>query len=656
MKVSISDDQRAAVLNAGIELTDAVQMLIASLQGEHFDVALLGDNELIQLVEIANATYRAGAPIVSDVIYDQVLLSQLEKRIPSHPFLHEIEPEAIAGKVVELPAIMLSMRKAYTEKAILGWIENIKKAAQQLELDPNSVEMRVSPKLDGFAAYDDGRKLYTRGDGRRGTDITRVFERGLKIGAGGTRGMGPGEIVTNKLYFDRFLSETFDSARNVQAAILAEKNIDPLIQKAIDDGAAAFVPFAAVGSWTGRLDELEQRLSEILHEYAESREYETDGVVLETTNQQVKERLGSGRQYHRWQIAYKVNQAGIEVEVIDVEPSTSRQGRVNPTVILVPRWLSGATISRATAHHYKMVKDKGIGPGAKIEIVRSGLVIPKIQSVISEVKPKIPEFCPSCEAALEWRGDHLFCANVDHCPAQAADSLGYFFKTLSNNDGFGPQTIKRLQKNGINKVVEVYRLTKEQLESFGFGEKTASNLVQQLRRSKEESIEDWRLLAAFGIEKLGPGNSEKLLSKWKIEEVFELTKEQIATVPGLGDATAELIFKGLQGSKSDALEIMSLGFNLEISSARATERAGSGFLSGLSLVFTGTMIQSSRTEMERNAMRLGATVSASISKKTSYLIAGGNAGKKKLGDAAAKDVKVLTEAEYLGLLAKRTKA
>ena len=158
-------------------------------------------------------------------------------------------------------------------------------------------------------------------------------------------------------------------------------------------------------------------------------------------------------------------------------PQTSRSGRVNPVAELEPTRLSGAMISRATAHHYGMVKEQGIGEGTLIELTRSGMVIPKIERVITPQSPQIPEHCPSCGSVLVWDSDYLYCLNTTQCPAQIENTIEHFFRTLANNDGFGAKTIEKLHANGINSVNAVYQLTLDQLINMGFRSQDGKNLI-----------------------------------------------------------------------------------------------------------------------------------------------------------------------------------
>jgi len=164
----------------------------------------LSNEELSDFCILANEHYRNGSPIISDQDYDFIFFKELKKRLPDHYLVKEIEPESKTGFSDEknlLPEPMLSIDKAYSFNEILKWIERITKSCVEIEFDLNLLNFIASPKLDGFAGYDDGNKLYTRGDGKKGSNITRAFERGLKIFNHSERGQGPGEIVVKKKLF-----------------------------------------------------------------------------------------------------------------------------------------------------------------------------------------------------------------------------------------------------------------------------------------------------------------------------------------------------------------------------------------------------------------------------------------------------------------------
>ncbi|HBA86831.1 MAG TPA: DNA ligase [Geobacter sp.] len=647
-----TEDQKAILKNSGIDLRSLTEEQVDAIAARQIDETELTDNQLVEFLEIANALYRGGFQIISDAEYDFTFIAELRMRNPNHPFLDKVEPEAaFIGKTVELPVRMLSTEKAYTKKTIEQWGIRIQKAAKKINKDFEALEFKVTPKLDGFAAYDDGEHLYTRGDGRRGTDISRVFDRGLSVANDGKRGLGPGEIVVNRRYFDENLQPYFENPRNFQTSVIKEKELEEHAEKAIRDKASVFFPFALLPVWVGTWQELIGDFDAIILKIRSSVEYDVDGVILEITDDEVKKGMGATRHHHSWQIAYKENLEAAHVKVIAVLPQTSRSGRVNPVAKVEPTRLSGALVQRATAHHYKMVHDKGIGPGAIIELTRSGEVIPKIGAVITPVEAEIPKECPSCGSEVVMDGDYLYCPNNIGCPAQIANAMEHFFKMLRHVDLFGSATIERMYENGIRSVPGIYKLGAKEFENMGFGPKQSENLVDQLNRSRAEKIEDWRFLTAFGVFRLGPGNCEKLLSHYHLNDVFNLNEEQIVSVEGFAKKTATIVIKGLKRVKPLFDELYALGFNLERTPlVEQTEKPLSP-ISGKQIVFTGSMTHGSRDDMEKEAKALGAKVGKSVTGKTNILVTGENVGASKMSDAKAKGVQILSEEDYLHLIA-----
>jgi DNA ligase (NAD+) len=607
-------------------------------------------DELLSVLKISNALYRSGIEVFNDDVYESYLKA-LKSRAPENPYLSTVEPEVLVdSKTVSLPKKMLSTDKAYSFKEIKKWIDRLLKSSVEIGLNKADIDIRLTPKLDGYAAYDDGKSLYTRGDGTKGQDITRAFDKGLQVANNGTRGLGPGEIVIKKSYFDAELSKKFENSRNIQAAIIAEKKVDKYIQKAIDDGACVFFPFGELEHWTGHYTEVLANFEDIVEKIWTSVDYDIDGVVFEVTNEALKQHMGATRHHHRWQIAFKVNAESAEVKVLKVTPQTSRTGRITPVAELEPTKLSGATISRATVHHYNMVKTNGVGPGAIVQLVRSGLVIPKIEKVIKAVEPQLPEQCPSCHTHLLWESDHLVCPNKTDCPAQTENTLVHFFKTLGNNDGFGPKVIEKLHENGMKRIHEIYEGQKHKFLGFGFGDKTAQNLVDQLTASQKIEIEDWRFLAAFGVSRLAGGNCEKLLQHHSIVELFDLSAEEMVKIDGFAQLSAEAIVEGLDNIKDEFFKVYELGFNLIITPKASEQESNNSPIAGKLIVFTGAMAQGARGDMEKQAKLLGAKVGKSVSGKTDFLVTGDKVGENKTNAARDKGVAVISEQEYLSLI------
>jgi DNA ligase (NAD+) len=646
-----TEEQKKILSHANIDLDGLTEERVFEIANRQVDETTLSDNELVAFLKIANALYRGGHQIITDADYDFTFIAELRARHPKHPFLQAVEPEpSYLGKTVDLPVRMLSTEKAYSYDEIKNWVARIRKAANEIGIAFDDLVFRVTPKLDGYAAYDDGQRLYTRGDGRRGTDITRVFDRGLAVANNGKRGLGAGEIVVRKDYFEEYLSPYFENARNFQASVVKEKELEEHAAKAIKDKAAIFHPFALLPHWEGTYQELESDFENIVISMWNSVEFDVDGVILEICDDDLKKFMGATRHHYRWQIAFKKNVGNAQVKILRVLPQTSRSGRINPVAEIEPTRLSGAMIRRATAHHYGMVKANGIGPGAVIELTRSGEVIPKIVKVITPAEPDIPDSCPSCQSDLIWDSDYLYCTNNIECPAQIAHTMEHFFKTLGNVDGFGSATINKFYSHGIRSVFEVYGKTIADFQEMGFGAKQSENLYNELIRSRREKIEDWRFLAAFGVFRMGTGNSERLLSHYRLEDIFNLTTEDIAAIEGFAEKTAEVVVKGLKRIQGLFNSIYGLGFNLERTPLEAKKSAAATPISGKLIVFTGTMAHGSRTDMQAEAKRLGAKVGNSVTGKTDLLVTGENVGATKLADAEAKGVAVITEEQYLALI------
>ena len=645
----LSEQQLQLIQQAHLDFSQLSQSKLESLRQNSRPIDTLSDAELIDFLKIANVLYRGGESIISDDEYDFIYLAELQKRSPRHPFLNSVEPElAFAGKTVDLPVTMLSTDKAYHLEDVVRWVARIAKAAEELAIDFASLEFKVTPKLDGYAAYDDGIHLYTRGDGRKGTDITRVFERGLKVAEQGERGLGAGEIVVYRHYFAQHLANYFDNTRNFQASVIKEKQLDEHAQQAIADGAAVFFPFALLPAWRGSWEALNSDFETIVKDIWHKLDIDVDGVIIEITHSALKTALGATRHHHRWQLAYKENLQTAEVTVISVTPQTSRAGRITPVAELEPVRLSGALLSRATAHHYRMVLDKGIGPGARIILARSGEVIPKIEQVLTPTSAQIPEHCPSCEHQVVWDGDYLVCPNSLVCPAQISHTMEHFFRTLKNNDGFGAATIKKLYENGIRSVDGIYDLTEQQLIEMGFGPKQSVNLTEQLLRSRHEAVPDWRFLAAFGVFRMGLGNCERLLKHHKLTEIFNLTEAEIVNIEGFAEKTAQVIVEGFANIQPLFDRLIRLGFNLlETFDAQPAVHHP---LNSKILVFTGTFLTGSRDQLSTLAKNKGAKIASSVSAKTDYLVAGDNVGMNKTQAAQDKGVTVINEQQFLALI------
>ena len=608
----------------------------------------LSDDEIASFCVIANNKYRDGIPIISDEDYDFVFLAELEKRTPEHFLIKKIEPEnkGFSENKIKLPEKMLSTDKAYSWEEIQKWLERLEKAAKDIDINIEKINIKGTAKLDGFAGYDDGNYLYTRGDGVNGSDISRVFARGLGVYNDSPRGQGAGEIVVKKSYFDKNLSDDFEYPRNFQASLIKEKELDLGAKKAILDKAVFFVPFMQLDSWLGNIQLFTKNFNTIVSNLENSIDFHTDGVVFEITDEKLKSHMGSNKKFHRWQIAFKENKDKAQVLVLGVTAQVGRTGKITPVAELEPTKLSGATIYRATGHNYGLVKEQGLGAGSIIELTRSGLVIPKINKVLKAAKVSIPTICPSCEEKLVWESDFLICTNHNNCSEQIIGRIVHFFKILANNDGFGIASVQKLYENGISKISEVYQLSQTDLTAMGFGEKTAQNLLYELQGSRQKSIEDWRFLAAFGIPRLGMGNCENLLQQKSLDEVFALSVDDLANIEGFAEITSKVVINGLEDIKEEYNILIKIGFALEKTKLKDNLDNFNHPFFNKKIVFTGKMSRP-RADLQKQAKSIGIKVLTSVNNTTDFLIVGEGVGVTKLNLAKKYGVVVLKEEQYI---------
>ncbi|MCD6269906.1 MAG: DNA ligase [Deltaproteobacteria bacterium] len=600
---------------------------------------------LVAKLENYNNAYRQGQPLISDVEYDN-LTEELRSLAPEHFFLHHIEPEKFSGRrEIRHPKPMLSTEKAYTQEALKRFIERAEKSA--VEYNRPQPEIRLTAKLDGLAARDDGQIFATRGNGETGYEISSAFTKGV-VAIGG-RGQGLGEIVITNSYFNEYLMAHFEHPRNLVVGIINSDTLNPYAEKALTAGAVQFVPYCRLPAWQGSGIELLDKLDKIREVLESQTDYPLDGLVAEISDISLQEILGHTDHHYRWQIAIKSKGETARTEVVDIVWQVGRTGTVTPVLEVVPVNISGATIRRVTAHNAGMVKEKNLGPGALIEIIRSGEVIPKLEKVIKKAPElRLPEHCPSCHGVLVWNNDFLKCRNPQ-CPAQVEQQIWHWFKTLGTVDWFGIKTIRRLVENSCDTLEKIYALRENDFLAFDFGPQQAKNLFAALQLSRSKEVDDWRFLAAFGIPSLGRGDSRRLLNEISLPRLIDgVEVEDVAAIAGFAELTAENIVTGIKQRRSEIKHLMGLGFNLRLTEPTTTA-IDEHLFKGKGLVFTGTLKSGSREEIEDNARRFGARVQKSVSSKTDYLVCGEKVGARKIEKAAQLGINVISEEHYLEL-------
>lgn len=612
----------------------------------------LGSDELIDLIEQFNAYYREGKPVISDYRYDQ-FISELSVRKPDHRLLHSVEAEPgnsiSVGNRVRHALPMLSLDKAYTINEIERFLKRVQISADELGIRGEDIQVRATAKLDGLAGNYDGVTLCTRGDGNYGQDISEALRRGVVLQG---KGSFVGEIVIEQNYFNRYLADNYEHPRNFVVGVVGSDELSDAAVTALNAGVVKFVSYASLPAWQGQPEEFLKEHANVCKQLKENSEYKTDGIVLDVTNIDVRVQMGSTSHHPRYAIAIKEKGETAETVVEKITWQVGRSGRITPVLEVSPIRLSGATISRITAHHAAMVKTHGLGSGARISVVRSGEVIPTLDAVLQPTDScELPDTCPCCGHALEWVGDKfLNCPNTAGCSAQFENSIEHFFSTIGTADLFGPKSIEVLVRGGYKTLEAIYAMQRNDFLALGFGTGQSGNFIRELKRSRTEEIEDWRFLAAFGILHLGRGDSRKFLQHIRIEELGTVRPERIRAIPGFGDLTSPLIAKQLKSRWRTIQHMLGLGFNLRCTPLLNESMISVSPISAKGIVFTGIMQSGSRDDMESKARSLGANVQSSVSRKTDYLVCGENVGASKINKAKEFGVKIISEKEYLTII------
>ena len=602
---------------------------------------------LVEKLQKYNRAYRQGKPLISDTEYDN-LVEKLRNQMPKHPFLHQVEPENFSGRrEVRHPQPMLSTEKAYTKEALARFIERAEKSANENHLPaPN---FRLTPKLDGLAARDDGQIFATRGNGETGYEISSAFAKGV-VACGG-RGQGLGEIVITNSYFEEYLAAHFEHPRNLVVGIINSETLNPYAEKALKAGSVQFVPYKQLPQWQGSGKELLDNIESLKEDLESQTDYPLDGLVAEVDSLKLQQFMGYTDHHYRWQIAIKSKGETARTEVIKITWQVGRTGTITPVLEVEPVSISGATIRRVTAHNAGLVKEQGLGAGAQIEIIRSGEVIPKLEKVFKPATNiTLPKNCPRCNSSLSWNNDFLKCRNPQ-CPAQTEQRILHWFKTLGTADWFGIKTVRRLVENNYDRLEKIYAMTEKDFNDLDFGPQQSLNLAQALTLSRSKEVEDWRFLAAFGILSLGRGDSRRLLAQISLNNLLNgVEAETIAEIPGFAELTAKTITEGLDKCRPNISHMLNLGFNLSLTNLLKEKSLGDHPLVGKGIVFTGKMKKGDREEMEEEARRLGAKIQKTVSGKTTYLVCGEKVGARKAEKARQLGINVISEDDYLKML------
>lgn len=643
--------------------------------------------QLRQLLEYhSKKYYDEDDPEIEDYEYD-ALMRELEQLEEENPEL--ITPDSPTHRVgghfdnsfdpVVHAVPMESLQDAFSEAEVLEFDERVRRVAP-------TADYVVEPKIDGLSVlleYHNGVLVRgsTRGDGITGEDITANLKTirsiPLRLPEEPELLEVRGEVYLPRARFEQIVREQelneekpFKNPRNAAAGSLRQKNpkitaqrgldifvfnIQRIIGKELPGHKASLDYLKGLGFHTvpfyHRVSTIQDALEDIrsIGEQRGSLSFDIDGAVIKVDDFGARERLGSTAKFPKWALAYKYPPEEKETTLREIEINVGRTGVLTPTAIFDPIQLAGTTVSRATLHNEDFIREKGVCLGDRIVVRKAGDIIPEVVSVSAHdagaVPYEMPQNCPSCGAPVfrEEGEAAIRCENPD-CPAQVLRLLIHFCsRDAMDIDGMGPALLERLYESDmVHSIADLYALDYEKIARFDrLGEKTAQNLHTAIENSKSNDLS--RLLFALGIRHVG-AKAAKLLAQafGDIDAVMNAGQEDIAGIEGFGTIMAQSVWEYFQLQQSRALveKLRSYGVNTVCHEVKT-----SGRFTGMTFVLTGTLPTYTRSEAGKIIEENGGKVSSSVSKKTSYVLAGENSG-SKLDKANQLGIPVISEEQF----------
>ena len=643
------------------------------------------------LNEAGHLYYVLDAPTMSDFEYDR-LLRRLEELEAEHP--EEVTPDSptqrIGGKIlsqfdeVRHDVPLESLQDVFDGDEVRSFLQRVK---QELPDASYSVE----PKVDGLSVaveYRDGvfYRGATRGDGRVGEDVTENLRTIRSLPMTLPEKL-PRLIVRGEVYMSRSVFEEINARREIEgkplmanprnAAAGSLRQLDSRIaaQRRLD--IAIFNLQLCEGktftSHTETIEYLKSQhfkvipqcrlagedaiVSEItrLGEERDQYPFDIDGAVIKLDDLAERDVLGSTSKCPRWAVAYKYPPEQKPSVLKDIVIQVGRTGVLTPKAVLEPVRLAGSTVSFATLHNQDFITGKDIRIGDTVIVRKAGEIIPEIVEVVTDKRPEdavpyvMPAACPVCGAAVvrDEDGVALRCSGAE-CPAQRLRNLTHFVsRNAMDIDGLGPAVINSLIENDLVKnAADLYTLKVEDISPLErMGKKSAANAVAAIEKSKDNDL--WRLIAALGIRQVGDKAAKVLASHFgTMEALMNATEEELTAIDDVGPITAGFLRSWMDSEQSRDLlhRLAEAGVNM----TDRTEKVDTRF-AGMTFVLTGALTKFTRDEASEMIELRGGKSSGSVSKKTTYVVAGENAG-SKLTKAEALGIPVLTEEEFLQML------
>ena len=647
--------------------------------------------ELRAVIEKNNRLYYdQDAPELEDYQYDALTreLRELEAAFPQ--LVSETSPTQHVGGTassrfakVTHAVKMESLLDAFSYEELRDFDRRVRDAGIQ-------PEYVVEIKIDGLSCsleYENGTlvRASTRGDGLVGEDVTanvmaiRRVPKQLKDAPEYLEVRG--EVYMPHQAFQKLCAEQelqgaapFKNPRNAAAGSLRQKdakvtagrglsifvfNVQQIRGKTLSSHAESLDYLKSLGLPVSPryhvVRDIEDAIQEI-EQIGQNRaklDFDMDGAVIKVNAFDQRGLLGSTNKFPRWAIAFKYPPEVKETTLRSIEVAVGRTGVLTPTACFDPVFLAGTTVGRATLHNEDFIRQLGLCIGDTIQVRKAGDIIPEVIAVTAHAQDaqpyQMPAVCPSCGAPVVHLEDEaaLRCVNPE-CPAQALRNIIHFAsRDAMDIDGLGTAVATQLVSKGmVHSAADLYTLKLEQLLTLDkFKEKSATNLLQAIQHSKQNNLD--KLLFGFGIRNIGDKAAALLAEHFgSMQAIREATAEQIGEIDGFGGVMAQSVleFFAKEGTADLVHRLADRGVNMQWKGEPKGDK-----LAGKTLVVTGTLETLSRSEAEALIVKNGGKASGSVSKKTSYVVAGAAAG-SKLTKAQTLGVPVLTEQEFLAML------
>ena len=654
------------------------------------EAAKLRVEELTRTLEYHNNLYyNQDEPEISDYEYD-MLLRELENLEAEFPSLKRADSPTnrVGGSAGEKfspvthTVPMESLHDSFSAEELREFDRRVRETAP----DARYV---VEPKFDGLSVSCEYRngvfvRGSTRGDGTTGEDVTdnlmTIKSLPKRIPNAPAFLEVRGEVYMSFKSFEELVrrqeeneEKTAKNPRNAAAGSLRQKNAKITAERALDIFVFNIqqVTDVTLTSHRQSLDYLSElgfptsfytvcdTIDEVLEEIQKigdnrgEYDYAIDGAVVKVDSFDIREQLGSTAKYPRWAEAYKYPPEEKPTKLLRIEINVGRTGVLTPVGIFEPVLLAGTTVSRATLHNKDFIEEKGIQLGDTVIIRKAGEIIPEVLSVAEHAPDgepfRFPEYCPSCGSPVSQDDEAAIrCTNTD-CPAQLIRHLIHFVsRDAMDIDGLGPAVLEQLTAADLlHSPADLYRLTAEDIIALDRkAEKSANNLIAAIEKSKDSEL--YRLVYALGIRNIGLKAAKLICENFlTIDDIMNAQAEDFEAIDGFGAIMAQSVanYFRLPGTIELIDQLKSLGLRMKPSEQKPKD----GLFEGKTFVLTGTLPTMKRSEASKLIETHGGKTSSSVSKKTSYVLAGEEAG-SKLTKAQTLGVPILSEEEFLAML------